>query len=209
MQECVEPAYNISTKAALDAMTYFYKLPAVSLTVCLVLYPHKAPIQDVEDNEGNWKKESTASVDPLSDILRSHGGEAARRWCYITCSVLPTWDLYDDTGVVGTAVVLCGGVGYDGVGGIYRDMRYVFSPMTHMVIAQVEELPAVVLLDSGPGLAAVKAVTIGALSSSHVLPRKLWCQRGLEDMVFTKANSTSEPKMKAVQTMNQISVALM
>nr|CAD7439600.1 unnamed protein product [Timema bartmani] len=30
--ECVEPAYNISTKAALDAMTYFYKLPAVSLS---------------------------------------------------------------------------------------------------------------------------------------------------------------------------------
>jgi hypothetical protein len=28
-------------------------------------------------------------------------------------------------------------------------------------------------------------------------------------MVLTKANSTREPKMKAVQTMNQISVALM
>jgi hypothetical protein len=31
----------------------------------------------------------------------------------------------------------------------------------------------------------------------------------LRQMVLTKANSTSDPKMKAVQTMNQISVALM
>ena len=39
--------------------------------------PHKAPVEEVEEDERCWEEDSTALVDPLCDLLRRHRGEAS------------------------------------------------------------------------------------------------------------------------------------